>query len=206
MEYRAVGNRCAVDIEALQLPISHKEALNLLASKGFSVVEVDLIALARKCIGESQYRRGARPSEAPSVVDCSSLMKWLYGQLGIWLPRRSIQQRELGETIQLDEIIAGDLVFTSSWLNYYLDNPSDGVGHVGIATNDNMVIHAANKKAGVIETPLSRFVSETTFRGARRYIPKNREIFTLETPTDREVESADDIKWIVLQSLPKISF
>lgn len=204
MEYRAVGNRCAVDIDALRLSISREEVLSILMSKKFRVVEVDLIALARECIGKSQYRRGARPSEAPIVVDCSSFVKWLYGQRGIWLPRRSIQQRELGEIIQLDKIIAGDLIFLSGWIDYYFDDPYDGVGHVGIATNNNTVIHAANRKNGVIEIPLNKFVSKASFRGARRYVPKNQEVLTLETPTDREIEIADDIRWIVLQSLPKI--
>lgn len=202
MIYRAVGNRCAVDINSLGLPISREETLNLLVSKGLRVVEVDLIALARQYIGVSQFRRGARPSEAPAVVDCSSFVKWLYGQRGIWLPRRSVQQRELGEVIQLDEIAAGDLVFTSGRIDYYFDNPSDGVGHVGTATGDNTVIHAGGRETGVVENLLwGEFADESDFRGARRYIPKNREILTLETPAGREVEIADDIRWIVLQSL-----
>jgi len=201
MEYRAVGNRCAVDIGALRLPISHQKTLAILTQKGFKIIGVDIIALARQRIGVSQYCRGARPSEAPSIVDCSSFVKWLYGQLGIWLPRRSIQQRELGETVQSDEIIAGDLIFASGWLDHYFDNPVDGVGHVGIVTKDNTVIHAANKKSGVIETPLDKFIGKDKFRGAKRYIPKDREILTFKTPTDREVETTDDIKWIVLQSI-----
>src|SRR3989338_8780587 len=103
MEYRAVGNRCAVILNSLRLPHSREETLAILNHKGFTVVEVDIIALARQCIGTSRYRRGARPSEAPAVVDCSSFIKWLYAQRGIWLPRRSIQQRELGEAVNLDE-------------------------------------------------------------------------------------------------------
>lgn len=167
------------------------------------MAKVDLITLARQCIGASQYRRGARPSEAPEIVDCSSFVKWLYAQRGIWLPRRSIQQRELGEAVNLDGLVAGDLIFISSWINYYLDDPADGVGHVGIATNDGTVIHAANRKVNAVETPLDKFVDKTKFRGARRYIPKDIKVLTLETPVNREVEIADDIKWIILQSLQK---
>jgi len=203
MEYRAVGNRCAVDIDSLKLPISRGEILEILATKKFNVLEIDAIALARKCVGVSKYYRGARLAEAPEIFDCSSLIKWLYAQLGIWLPRRSIQQRELGENVRLDQITSGDVVFVSGWIDYYIDDPADGVGHVGIVTESNTVIHACNSKVGVIETPLDRFVGKNDFRGARRYIPKYREITTLETPIGREVEIADDIRWIVLQSLPK---
>ena len=202
MEYRAVGNRCAVILDSLHLPISHEETLIILNHKGFVLVEVDIIALARQCIGISQYRRGARPSEAPLVVDCSSFIKWLYAQRGIWLPRRSIQQRELGEVVNLDELVAGDAVFISGRIDYYHDDPANGVGHVGIATGYGTVVHAADRKVNVVESPLDKFVGETKFRGARRYISQNVEVLTFETPLNREVEVADDIKWIMLQQLP----
>ena len=174
MNYRAVENRCAVDSAALRLPIPHQDVLAILATKGFKVLHVDIVDLARLCVGTSKYRRGAKPSEAPTVVDCSSLTKWLYGQCGVWLPRRSIQQRELGEVVHPYKILAGDLVFSSGWIDYYLDDPADGVGHVGIATGNATIIHAANKKRGVIESPLETFIGKTRFRGARRYFPKHR--------------------------------
>jgi len=201
MEYRAVGNRCAVILDYLRLPIPHKETLAILTQKGFGVVEVNIIALAQQCIDTSQYRRGAKPSEAPKVVDCSSFIKWLYAQRGIWLPRRSIQQRELGETINLDKLITGDVVFVSGRIDYYHNDPSNGVGHVGIATGGGTVIHAANREVNVVESPLEKFIGKNKFRGARRYIPQKMETLTLTTPADREVEIADDIRWIVLQSL-----
>ncbi len=202
MEYRAVGNHCAVILDSLNLPISREEALAILNHKGFMAVEVDIIALARQCIGTSQYRRGAKPSEAPAVVDCSSFVKWLYGMRGIWLPRRSIQQRELGEAVSLDELVAGDVVFVSGWIDYYHNDPANGVGHVGITTGGGTVIHAADKKANVVESSLDKFVGKIKFRGARRYLPKGVEVLTFETPPNREVEIADDIRWIILQSLP----
>lgn len=203
MEYRAVGNRCAVILDFLCLPISREKTLAILSHKGFALIEVDIIALARQCIGTSQYHRGARLFEAPAVVDCSSFIKWLYSQRGIWLPRRSIQQRELGEAVNLDELVVGDVVFVSGWINYYHDNPANGVGHVGIATGGKTVIHAADGKANVVESPLDKFVGKAKFRGARRYIPKGVEVITFETPAEREVEFADDFRWIILQSLPK---
>ncbi len=202
MEYRVVQNRCAVALESLRLPIPCEESLAILIAKGFKILEVDLIALAHECIGKSQYRRGAQPREAPTVMDCSSFMKWLYAQRGIWLPRRSIQQREMGEAVSLDELIAGDLVFVSGWIDWYLDDPSDGVGHVGIATSCGTIIHAANKKSGIIESDLGQFIGKTKFRGARRYIPKNQEVLTLEAPPSCEVEVVDDFRWIILQSIP----
>lgn len=203
MQYRAVSNRCAVHLPWLNLPISDTEALEILESKGFSVLDVDLIKLARGCIHTSTYRRGAKPSEAPTVVDCSSFIKWLYGQRGIWLPRRSIQQRELGTPVPIDDVGVGDVVFVSGRVNYYDTDPEDGVGHVGIATRENTIIHAASPDVHVVESSFASFIGKAEFRGVRRYIPIDKCVLTLETPPERCVEIADDLRWIVLQSLPK---
>ena len=200
MKYRAVGTRCAVIIQDLKLPISDREALRILKQNGFRVIEVDLIALARNCVGQSIYNRGARPSEAPAIVDCSSFTKYLYGQRGIWLPRRSIQQREYGEIVSISDIVGGELVFVSGWINYYYNHPSDGVGHVGIATDQKTVVHAADKTTGIVESPIDKFVEKNRLRGIRRYIPLDRKVITLETPPRREVEITDDLRWIILQS------
>ncbi|HUD04223.1 MAG TPA: NlpC/P60 family protein [Candidatus Paceibacterota bacterium] len=200
MNYQSVGNRLAVDFGEFNLPISTDQALNLLNQKGFGRIDVDIVSLGRSVIGIAKYSRGARLSEAPNIFDCSSLMKWLYGQKGIWLPRRSIQQREYGIPIDLSEIHGGDLVFTSGFIDYYLNDPSDGVGHVGVATGDDTIIHAVNKKFGIVETPLKRFIRDG-LRGVRRFIPKDRKIYTFITPPNREVEWSDDVRWIILQSL-----
>lgn len=199
MEYRAVGNRCAVKLEQLRLFLEEEETLEILARLGFVPIEVDIIALARSRIGVSRYRRGARPSEAPEVVDCSSLMKWLYGQKGLWLPRRTIQQMALGTPVGIGSIIAGDLVFVSGRINYFHDDPSTGVGHVGLATGNGTVVHAANSEEGIIESSLGDFVGPDLFRGARRYF--DGRTLTLAVPANREVEIADDLRWIVLQQL-----
>ena len=207
MEYRAVENRCAVVLDSLRLPlISNEEILRVLSHAGFNLIEVDMVRLARECIGKSMYMRGASPREAPAVVDCSSLIKWLYGMRGIWLPRRSIQQYELGEACELGELIAGDVVFISGRIDYYHDDPANGIGHVGMAAGEGTIIHAAGKECGVVESSVNDFMNVTDgtkFRGIRRYIPKNAEILTFETPAYRSVEIADDIRWIILQSLPQ---
>lgn len=201
MEYRAVGNRCAVILEDLDLPIPPEQALDILCKKGFVKIDVDLSGLARQCVGKSQYRRGAQPSEAPDIVDCSSFIKWLFAQRGIWLPRRTIQQKERGEILRGFQVQKDDVVFVSGHINYYRKEPRDGVGHVGIATERGTIIHAANTKEGIIETSYNDFVSPCKFRGARRYVSHHKNVITLQTPPAREVEIADDIRWIILQSL-----
>jgi hypothetical protein len=197
--FHATGDRCAVNIEALDLPCSYEIALAILSRLGFSVVDVSLSELAQRQIGASIYRLGAHPNMAPSIVDCSSFVRWLYAQKGIWLPRLSIQQREYGLPVPLTDIREGDLIFTTSRCgNFFLNDPKDAVGHVGMYTGSG-VVHAASKSSGVIETSLANFVRN--FRGVRRYVPRNARITTLRIPPKRFVETSDDLRWILLRHL-----
>jgi cell wall-associated NlpC family hydrolase len=201
MIYRAVGNRCAVSFSDLYLEISTARAKEILVSKGYEAIEVDIIALARSVVGKAEYRRGARLAEAPHIFDCSSLVKWLYGQRGILLPRRSIQMRECGDSVNPCDVQAGDIVLVSGRIDYYVIDQSDGVGHVGIATNDGTVIEAANRQRGIIETPFDEFIGKKGLRDIRRIIPARDETITYITPPEREIESSDDLKWIILQNI-----
>lgn len=121
------------------------------------------------------------------------------------MPRRTIQQIRLGFDVSLAELDRGDLVFTSGFIDYYDFDPSDGVGHVGIATGEETIIHAANRKLGLVETPVSDFLRKYSFRVVRRIFHSNQTVITLSTPIEREVEFSDDIRWLILQTLPKRS-
>lgn len=198
--YRAVGNRVAVVLSELNLPVPEERALAILDECGFRRVRPDIENIARGLVGAARYRRGSRIREAPEVVDCSSMIKWIYGQVGICIPRRSIQQRAMGRSIALVEARVGDLVFVSGWQDWYEDDPSDGVGHVGIVVSGKQVVHAANRKAGIIISPLDRFVHDC-FRGAARFVEDFATLLVFECPARWEVEGSDDLKWIVLGKL-----
>lgn len=102
--------------------------------------------------------------------------------------------------VDVDEL-ALPIGFTSGHRDYYDTDPRAGIGHVGIVTVSDTVIHAANQRSGVIETPLVDFCGDDV-RAIRRLIPANRFIPTFELPSGREIETADDIRWVILQSLP----
>ncbi|MDO8622357.1 MAG: NlpC/P60 family protein, partial [bacterium] len=205
--YRAVGGRCAVDLERLLVPGTSEEKRAAIEAVGCTIVPVNLTALARSCVGRSAYHRGARASEAPGVVDCSSFMKWIFGQAGVWIPRRSIQQRDWvgngGYAVNdRDDVRTGDLVFASGWRDYYDTDPAQGVGHVGFVSDARTVIHAVNSRLGVVESPIAKFLYLDRFRGARRMIPTDHPVLTLEPPPEREVEIEDDLRWMILQQVP----
>lgn len=100
-----------------------------------------------------------------------------------------------------DMVMAGDLIFTAGAINYYWEDPTEGIGHVGIATNEKTVIHAANSTAGIVESPIHKFLTEENYRAIIRLIPKNYGVLTIQAPPHRDVEISNDFRWIILQSL-----
>lgn len=198
MEYRAVGSRCAFDSGCLP-DEARVQAGEILEYLGFKPVDVDVLALARSCVGRSRFVKRVNPDYAPEQVNCSSLTKWLFGQCGIWLPRLAIQQRMLGFPVPREQIAAGDLIFATARLNLYLDDSADGVGHVGIVTERQTVIHAKGKKSGVVEEAAEKFLLPSRFRGIRRIIDPCHSVRTFEVPASAFVETSDDIWWLLIQ-------
>ncbi len=202
MNYHATGNRCAIDFSFFRLGVTDVTAISILEKRGCSVVEVDIFALLRSLIGISRYTIGASSTLAPEHVDCSSLVQWAYGQLGIELPRLTIEQilSDMGENVPFDELIRGDLIFTSGHTNFFTDHLR--VGHVGIATGEGTVVHA-NRKHGITEIELTEFLRERDLAGIRRYIPKGHKIFTIESPESLAVQHASRLAWMVKRGLTR---
>lgn len=197
MIFMATGGRCVVDYSALRLPLARDQVLAILARYGFQKVDVDLVERARMCSGVSWYHRGASIAQAPQIVDCSSFVKWLYAQRGIWLPRYAIQQRAyLAHAVEQDCLRVGDLVFASRMHGLYEENPSDRVGHVGMMFSNDTVIHASQDR-GVRETFLRTFLKGGVWRGARRVISDPEQIDTFTIPEAQEIESSDDVRWLL---------
>ncbi len=202
MIFRAVNGRCAADIGGLDLPVAGEEALAILARCGLEPVRVDLIAACRGLIGRAGYRRGARLAEAPGVFDCSSLVKWAYGLLGVWLPRRAVQQYSAAEPSPDGDRRRGDLVFVSGLIDCYDTDVAAAVGHVGILTGDGTVIHAANSRVGVVETEVEAFTRNgAAYRGLRRPVSDLGRLVTFRLPPSRDIETSDDLRWLVLQEM-----
>ncbi|MDO8548128.1 MAG: NlpC/P60 family protein, partial [bacterium] len=164
-------------------------------------IEADVITIARSQIGHMNWKRKATPKEAPKIFNCSTFIKWVWAQKGVWLPRRAIQQREFGIPVSLASVQAGDSIFVAGYHACYYNNPEDGVGHVGILTNAKSVIHAGGKKKGVNEISLEDFLKSGEFRGARRYNYDQEPLYTFEYPPEREVEWSDDFRWLILENL-----
>jgi peptidoglycan DL-endopeptidase CwlO len=75
---------------------------------------------------------------SPSGFDCSGLVQYVYGQLGISLPRTSEEQSQVGTAVpSLSDAQPGDLLFFAG-----SDGTASAPGHVGIYVGNGEMIDA----------------------------------------------------------------
>jgi cell wall-associated NlpC family hydrolase len=95
--------------------------------------------------------------ESPSGFDCSGLVAYVYGQMGVSLPHYTGAQWNVGVPVSRSDLQPGDLVFF------------DGLGHVGIYIGGNQFIHAPHTGTVVQITSMTGYYSYN-YVGARRII------------------------------------
>ncbi len=117
-----------------------------------------VLAEARTYTGVA-YRSGGA---SPAGFDCSGFVQYLFGQVGVRLPRTAAQQYEVGRTIRERAITAGDLVFFRT--------EGRRISHVGIATGDGGFIHAPNARSRVRIDRLDAGYWSDRYAGARRIV------------------------------------
>lgn len=125
-----------------------------------------LIETAKSLIGRP-YEYGAylNPDADKRIsFDCSSFIKFIFGKVGVELPRSTILQAA-APGIEVpgksdDAIMPGDVIFFEGNIGHYRHDLFPGrkifVGHAGIFIGDNRIIHATNNPSvsGVVEQSL----------------------------------------------------
>ena len=84
------------------------------------------VKIARTQLGVPYVYGGA----SPGGFDCSGLVMWVYGRLGVALPHNAAALYSTGRFVSLSHLRPGDLVFFH------------GLGHVGIYIGHGRMIHA----------------------------------------------------------------
>lgn len=108
-----------------------------------------VVALAKEQVGKP-YVWGAT---GPDRFDCSGLVQYVYQHAaGINLPRTTYDQVKVGQTVPLDELQAGDLVFWGSETAPY---------HVAIYIGNNQYVNSATPDQGTILQNMSSYYYPT---------------------------------------------
>jgi cell wall-associated NlpC family hydrolase len=79
----------------------------------------------------SPYKWGG---SGPTQFDCSGLVRFVYGEIGVDVPRTAAEQYSAARRIDLDELAPGDLLFFRI--------SGRRVSHVAIYAGDGRFIHA----------------------------------------------------------------
>ncbi|RJQ13842.1 hypothetical protein C4553_02250 [Candidatus Parcubacteria bacterium] len=191
------------------LGISKEEISKLLIKLGFEVYNINpyaniqtLVELAKKLVG-SKYKYGASTMfDAPFIFDCSSLVRYLFRQIGIEVPptppnvavRRTLEQAEMGKIVKIKDIEPGDLVFAKGSKPAFNEKFPKGIGHVGLYIGNGEVVHAAGEKINkVVRESLKSFLRRYQLRLVKRIIDKDmdKEFLLVISPTTRTDVSAD---------------
>ncbi len=71
--------------------------------------------------------------------DCSGLIQAAFAAVGVWLPRDAYQQEAFTQSITIEELLPGDLVFFGS---------AQKATHVGLYLRDGSYIHSSGQEMG----------------------------------------------------------
>lgn len=100
------------------------------------------------------YRWGG---ESPATgFDCSGLVRWAYGRVGVDLPHNSYALYSEGRRVRESSMEPGDILFF------------EGLGHVGLYLGNGRMVHSPETGRNVEVVRLARTNYGTRLIGARR--------------------------------------
>lgn len=135
--------------ETVKKTIAKKKTDNKISSVQASSRAAAVVALAKEQVGKP-YVWGAT---GPDKFDCSGLVQYVYQHAaGINLPRTTYDQVKVGQTVPLDQLQAGDLVFWGSETVPY---------HVAIYIGNNQYVNSATPDQGTILQNMSSYYTPT---------------------------------------------
>jgi cell wall-associated NlpC family hydrolase len=109
--------------------------------------------VALRAVGVPYRWGGSSPSGG---FDCSGLVYWAYGRLGVSVPHSSYALYGLGRSVRRSRLRPGDVLFFS------------GLGHVGLYIGGGRMVHAPQSGRNVEVVNLRRSHYGARLVGARR--------------------------------------
>lgn len=111
--------------------------------------------IALRAVGIPYRYGGESPS---SGFDCSGLVRWAYGRLGVDLPHSSYALASAGRRVTSERLRPGDVLLF------------DGLGHVGLYLGRGRMVHAP-QSGRTVEVVALRSTYGGRLLGARRIVP-----------------------------------
>ena len=130
--------------------------------------------------------------EGPNNFDCSGFTYYMYGSMGIEIPRVAREQAKKGTRIKSNELVYGDLIFFDT------ERRRRGrITHVGMYLGDGWFTHASTVKYEIVYSNLNTSTYyKQRLRVCRRYLPQNEKAF---------IQNTSQVKpWQVTDSKTKI--
>lgn len=108
--------------------------------------------------------------EGPHHFDCSGFTYYMYGSMGIKIPRVAREQAKKGKKIKRSELIYGDLVFFDTEAKR-----RGRITHVGMYLGNGWFTHASTSKYEIIYSNLNTSsYYKQRLRICRRYLPESQ--------------------------------
>lgn len=189
-----IGLRLRRAERVLGMRIDERRVVNGLKRLGFEVEHFSLTKELSKHLGKPYIWGANFKQHGVEAFDCSYLTSYIYSLIGKRIGETAYAQFQSGVMVEEVNLKPGDLVFRSGhWTDKKLQKERSDIGHVGIYMGQNKVIHAAQyeykngqvrkmAKPAVIESPLSYFINNPGYKGARRYVESFNHLLAVTTP------------------------
>lgn len=116
--------------------------------------------------------------EGPYCFDCSGYLYYMFGSMGVDIPRVAREQIKSGQPIAIEDLKFGDFIFFDT-----TKHRTGKISHVGIYLKDGWFSHAssADKKITYGNLFTSKYY-KSRFKGARRYYEQKGDTYVAFQP------------------------
>lgn len=158
---------------------------------------------ACKLLGVPYVFGASVTADAPKCFDCSSFSAYLYQNVGIPIPRISVDQYAYGEQVEIENALPGDLIFSNTnvgkvhfeTIEFMKGLKVDvGVDHVGVYIGNGEVVHANGITGNVIREKIEESERFKNFVGIRSFRMFDDNRYVVELPFERlDIRSVEDL-------------
>jgi murein DD-endopeptidase len=127
---------------------------------GFSMGS-EIVVRAIALLG-TPYRYGGN---GPEAFDCSGLVRYVYNELGIDVPRTAVEQYRAAQAVDMEQLEPGDLLFFRT--------QGDSVSHVAIYAGSGRFVHAPQTGRSIELREIGDGYYRTRLVGAGRLFSKD---------------------------------